>query len=218
MQILCPGIPIYRSRDRPRARWSNILEEMRLYLSAFSRQQLMRLCPALLLASAAVLEAQPPLVSFLQPVLDAAAVGTQLGPSSVVATAEECAARCLKLEDDEDKVVSMNVCRPTKGAMLICQCSEWGVQYDLQENTTGCAWYRRSIPRDDARALPKVAVQARLPDSGVALGASSLLSKAFVANIEYLRLRADVDAYVFPTAARSSTSAAATSQPHLQIN
>ena len=38
---------------------------MRLYLSAFSRQQLMRLCPALLLASAAVLEAQPPLVSFL---------------------------------------------------------------------------------------------------------------------------------------------------------
>ena len=139
---------------------------------------------AVLLAAA---PAQPPLGSFLEPVHDQWAVGTWLGPAQTVGSAGECAAKCLAAEPE---AVSMNVCGRT------CHCSGWGVEYDLQ-NKSGCLWYRRSIPRNDARALPKIPVQAEVPQSGVALSRNSLLSKAFVANIEYLRLRSDVDAMLY---------------------
>jgi hypothetical protein len=106
-------------------------------------------------------------------VTDQAAVGTQLGATVAVTDPSACAAHCLELPEE---AVSMNVCKD--GATLRCQCSGWGVEYDLQQNRTGCAWYRRSIPRDERRALPKVAVRAEVPQGGVALSPASLLSKA----------------------------------------
>ena len=139
---------------------------------------------------------QPPLSAFLPAMVDRAAAGTQLGPTKSVPSPEACAAWCLKLEQTEgQEVVSMNLCGD--GAARLCQCSGWGVEYQLQENRTGCLWYRRSIPRNETRVEPRVAVLARVPDHGVALDSTSLLSKAFLANVEYLRLRADVDAMLY---------------------
>lgn len=141
-------------------------------------------------------EAQPTLSAFLPPVIDSAAFGTQLGDNKSVATPEDCAAWCLQVEQIESQeVVSMNVCGA--GVSKLCQCSGWGVAYDLQDNRAGCQWYRRSIARNETAVQARVAVLARVPDRGVALGNASLLSKAFKANIEYLRLRADVDAMLY---------------------
>ena len=141
--------------------------------------------------------ADPPLSDvFLPPVIGRVATGTQIGPTETVTTSEDCAARCLHLEQFEgQQVVSMNMCG--EGAAKSCQCSGWGVEYHLQENRTGCLWYRRSLPRNETPVEARVTVLARVPDKGVSLERTSLLSKAFVANIEYLRLRADVDAMLY---------------------
>lgn len=154
---------------------------------------------AAVLAAASLLAPATPqsaLSAFLPAIVDRAATGTQLGPTQSVPSPEACAARCLKLEQTEgQEVVSMNLCGDS--ATRLCQCSGWGVEYQLQENKTGCLWYRRSIPRNETRVEPRVAMLARVPDKGVALDSTSLLSKAFVANVEYLRLRADVDAMLY---------------------
>eukprot|EP01051_Picozoa_sp_SAG22_P021132 SAG22_NODE_4546_length_1238_cov_2.091308_1_plen_283_part_00 len=154
----------------------------------------------------------------------AGGLGLWLGPPPT--TAAECAARCLKLEaatEPRQEIVSINVCPAAAGgnnsspdssgaaAGLDCHCSTWGVRFELQSKT-GCAWYRRSLPRNDSRAVPKVAIQAAVPAFGVALAkpvpgggsGGNLLSQAFLANIEYLRLRSDVDAMLYRFRLRKS--------------
>eukprot|EP01047_Picozoa_sp_COSAG01_P031969 COSAG01_NODE_2292_length_7969_cov_3.362262_8_plen_263_part_00 len=134
--------------------------------------------------------------AFLPPERGQAAVGTLLAQNATVADPSACADHCLQLQVGV-QVVSINVCEEEHGSKLTCQCSGWGVEYDLQKNRSSCSWYRRSFPRNDSRVLPQVAVLAEVPQRGVALAPASLLSKAFVANIEYLRLRSDVDAMLY---------------------
>ena len=89
-----------------------------------------------------------------------------------VASAEECAARCLAYGPD---CVSFNLCG------LDCGISGWNISY-VPAGTDSCMWYRRMIPRDDSPIKQAVPWLLAVPTAGVSIVGGPLLN-AFEGNL-----------------------------------
>lgn len=60
-----------------------------------------------------------------------------------------------------------------------------------------CAWYRRSIPRNDVRVTQAIPWQLQVPTSGVTLAPGSPLAVGFAGNLDYLNSRDPLDMLYF---------------------
>jgi hypothetical protein len=134
-------------------------------------------------ASAAALD------GFLPPVAGQYAADADMAPATAVTSAEACAQRCVAWPGPQ--CVSFNLCA-LNATHSACGVSGWNVSY-VPAAAAGCAWYRRSLPRDDRPAAQAVPWRLAVPHAGVALTGGPL-ADAFGINVaQYLGVRDPLD-------------------------
>ena len=129
----------------------------------------------------------PALPGFLAAIPGMYAANADLSPPTDVADAAACAALCTSTPG----CVSFNVCAEGGGAAVRCGVQGWSEAY-IPGASAGCAYYRRSLPRNDGRAVQAIPWQLQVPAAGVAL-AGGPIATAFAGNLDYLRVRDPLD-------------------------
>lgn len=162
----------------------------------------MTLSVLVIAVAAAVAAGQPPppapaVAGFLPAVSGVIAANADALPPADVADAAACAALCVATPG----CVSFNLCALTAGvsstaAGVRCGVQAWNPAYAAAA-AASCVWYRRSLPRADARAAQAVPWALAVPAAGVALAAGSPLATGFAGNLAYLRSRDPLDMLYF---------------------
>ena len=135
----------------------------------------------------------PAVAGFLPAVAGTIAADADLFPPSSVADAAACGALCASTAG----CISFNLCAlsPPQPGAVRCGVQGWSMSY-VPQSAPDCAWYRRSVPRNDARIVQAVPWALQVPAAGVTLAAGPL-STGFAANVAYLQSRDPLDMLFF---------------------